>query len=43
MSAGVLLNLINKLGKSDIMRGLPSILLFSRNDFNKFNRSMNVR
>ena len=28
MSAHVLLNLSNKLGKSDKMRGLPSILCF---------------
>ena len=27
MSAHVLLNLLNELGKSDKMRGLPSILL----------------
>ena len=37
MSAHVLLNLSNKLGKSDKMRGLPSILLLFRNKFNKFN------
>ena len=28
MSAHVLLNLLNELGKSDKMRGLPSILQF---------------
>ena len=32
MSAHVLLNLLNELGKSDKMRGL-------RNDFNKFNNT----
>ena len=37
MSAHVLLNLLNELGKSDKMRGLPSILLLFRNSFNKFN------
>ena len=40
MSAHVLLNLSNKLGKRDKMRGLPSILsLFP----NLFNKSMDVR
>ena len=39
MSAHVLLNLLNKLRKSDKMRGLPSILLFFRNEFNKFNNT----
>ena len=34
MSAHVLLNLANKLGKRDKMRGLPSILSFCRNKFN---------
>ena len=29
MSAHVLLNLLNELGKSDKMRGLPSILLYN--------------
>ena len=34
MSAHVLLNLLNKLGKRDKMRGLPSILSLSqRGDF----------
>ena len=37
MSAHVLLNLLNELGKSDKMRGLPSILSLFRNEFNKFN------
>ena len=39
MSAHVLLNLLNELGKSDKMRGLPSILLLFRNEFNKFNKT----
>ena len=39
MSAHVLLNLINKLGKSDKMRGLTSILLLFRNEFNNFNNT----
>ena len=37
MNAYVLLNLLNKLGKIDKMRGLPSILYLFRNEFNKFN------
>ena len=36
MSAHVLLNLLNKLGKSDKMRGLLSILSLFRKEFNKF-------
>ena len=36
MSAHVLLNLLNKLRKSDKMRGLPSILSLFRNKFSKF-------
>ena len=36
MSAHVLLNLLNKLRKSDKMRGLPSILSLFRNEFSKF-------
>ena len=39
MSAHVLLNLLNKLGKRDKMRGLPSILSPFRNWFNKFNNT----
>ena len=39
MGAHVLLKLLNELGKSDKMRGLPSILLLFRNEFNKFNNS----
>ena len=36
MSAHVLLNLLNELGKRDKMLGLPSILSLFRNEFNKF-------
>ena len=39
MSALVLLNLLNDLGKRDKMRGLPSILSFFRNKFNKFSNT----
>ena len=39
MSAQVLLNLLNELSQRDIMRGLPSILSFFRNEFNKFNNT----
>ena len=39
MSAHVLLNLLNELGKRDKMRGLPSSLSFFRNEFNKFNNT----
>ena len=39
MSAHVLLNLLNKLGKRDKMRGLPRILSLFRNEFNKFNNT----
>ena len=39
MSAHVLLNLLNEFGKSDIRRGLPSILSLFRNEFNKFNNT----
>ena len=34
MSAHVVLNLLNELGKSNKMRGLPSILLLFRIEFN---------
>ena len=37
MSAQVLLNLLNELGKIDKIGGLPSILSIFRKDFNKFN------
>ena len=39
MSAHVLLNSLNELGKRDKMRGLPSILSLFRNGFNKFNNT----
>ena len=39
MSAHVLLNSLNKLGKRDKMRGLPSILSLFCNEFNKFNNT----
>ena len=39
MSANVLLNLLNELGKRDKMRDLPSILSLFRNEFNKFNNT----
>ena len=39
MSAHVLLNLLNELGKRDKMRGLPSISSLFRNKFNKFNNT----
>ena len=39
MSVHVLLHLLNKLGKRDKMRGLPSILSLFRNRFNKFNNT----
>ena len=39
MSANVLLNLLNELGKRDKMRGLPSILSLFCNKFNKFDNT----
>ena len=39
MSAHVLLNLLNEMGKRDKMRGLPSVLSLFRNEFNKFNNT----
>ena len=39
MSAHVLLNLLNELGKRDKMRGLSSILSLFCNEFNKFNKT----
>ena len=39
MIAHVLLNSLNELGRSDKMRGLPSILLLFRSKFNKFNNT----
>ena len=38
-SAHVLLDLLKELRKRDKMRGLPSILSFFRNEFNKFNNT----
>ena len=40
MSAHVLLNLLNELGKRDKMRGLPSILSLFRNEFYKGPRTV---
>ena len=39
MSAHILLNLLNELGKRDKMRDLPSILYLFLNKFNKFNNT----
>ena len=39
MSANVLLNLSNELGKRDKMRGLLSISSLFRNKCNKFNKT----
>ena len=39
MSAHVLLNLLNELGISDKMRGLPSIFSLFCKEFNKFNKT----
>ena len=39
MSAHVLLNLLQEFGEKDKMRGLPSILSLSCNEFNKFNNT----
>ena len=39
MSAHVLLNLLNELGKRDKMQGLPSILSLFCNEFNRFNNT----
>ena len=38
MSAHLLLNLLNELGKSDKMRGLSSIFSLFRNELNKFKK-----
>ena len=43
MSAHVLLNLLHELGKSNKIRGLPSILLLFHNEFNKFNNNTGAR
>ena len=39
MSSRVLLLLLNVLDERDKMRGLPSILSHSLNEFNKFNKT----
>ena len=39
MSAHVLLNSLNELGKRDKMRGLSNILSLFPNEFNKFNNT----
>ena len=39
MSAHVLLNLLNKLGKRDQMRAWQTFYLFFRNMFDKFNKT----
>ena len=39
MSAHVLLNLLNELGKRDKMRGFPNISSLFHNLFNKFNKT----
>ena len=39
MSAHILLNLLDELGKRDKMRSLPSILSLFHNEFNKFNNT----
>ena len=39
MCAHVLLNLLNKLGKRDKMRGLASILSLFRKEFDAFNNT----
>ena len=39
MSAHIVLNLSNELGKRDKIRGLPSILSLFHNVFNKFNNT----
>ena len=39
MSAHVVFNLLNELGKRDKRRGLPSFFSLFRNEFNKFNNT----
>ena len=39
MSADVLSNLLNELGKIDKLLGLQSILFLFRNEFSKFNNT----
>ena len=43
MSALVLLNLLNSLGKRDKMLGKPRILSLFTNSFNKFNKTLAPR
>ena len=43
MSAHALLTLLNESGKSDKMRGLPSLLSLFRNEFNKLNNNTRAR
>ena len=42
MSAHILFDLLNQLGKRDKMRGLPSILSLFHIEFNKFNNTGNL-
>ena len=39
MRVNVLLIILNKLSKRDLMRGLPIILFLFRNEFNKFSNT----
>ena len=39
MSASVLMNLLNRFGKSDIKRVFSSNLFLFRNEFNRYNNS----
>ena len=39
MGAHVILNLLNKLSKSEKIQGMPSILLLFRNKFNKLDNT----
>ena len=39
MSAHLLLNSLNELGKRDKIQGLPGILSLFHNEFNKFNNT----
>ena len=39
MRAHILLNLLNKLGKRDIIQGVPNILSLFRNKFNELNNT----
>ena len=43
MSAHVLLNLLNELGRRDKMRGLLSSLSLFGNELSKFNNTINVK